>query len=361
MLDNSVYDLFGLDAEQTKILFSLLNILVENDIEETKNEKVSSLKKEWLDDWIQEIQSTLLKGEQIYHKSVLNNKIIEVDKTSENTIWYKLIILEMVSFDAYFPIHENKNPKRLKNLKYKEQNDYMVNVLSKYYPLLAEDLFIRYKKVYSKSLNTGFDKNRKFLIRGLTVVAFAALTAAAAGAAAPVIAVALKGGAFVGLNGAALVSASLAALGGGAVAIGGAGMAGGTLVIVGGGGLLGGAIGGAFVAGTGLLAKNSPDLVISQGAKLSVVLREIILNSQKDTLYAQNILLELKKQILNLNEEVATLRLDQSKQKTQIKNLEKAIKGLERIYKETNVFKSSFEIGLEAIETELNDRNDKDE
>lgn len=86
------------------------------------------------------------------------------------------------------------------------------------------------------------------------------------------------------MSGAAAISAGLAALGGGAVAAGGFGMAGGIAVLVGGGSLLGATAGTAVGASIASLGSNA---VLSEAAKLQVVLKEIVLAIQKDTSYFQ--------------------------------------------------------------------------
>lgn len=145
--------------------------------------------------------------------------------------------------------------------------------------------------------------------RGLFVLASSAVVAAGVGVAAPSIAVALKGAGFAGLQGASLVSASLSALGGGAIVIGGKGMVGGLASLVGDGALLGDLTGGSVVSATHLLSKTSPEVIISQGAKLSVVMKEIILK-QQDSLNAKAVLKGMKEEILAMNQELKKLQLD---------------------------------------------------
>ena len=106
-----------------------------------------------------------------------------------------------------------------------------------------------------------------------------------------------------------------------------------------------GLTGGAVVSATHLLSKTSPEVIISQGAKLSVVMKEIILK-QQDSLNAKAVLKGMKEEILAMNQELKKLQLDRIEDKKQIKNLEEAIKGLEKLYEENKIFESSFEIGM---------------
>lgn len=206
----------------------------------------------------------------------------------------------------------------------------------------------RYAKSYNKALGKATGRAQKLVRNGLIVLAAAGIVAATAGVAAGPIATLLVGTQYAGLYGVALVNACLAALGGGALAVGGAGMTGGVMVIVGGGALLGAATSSAAVAGVAAIAETSPDLAISQGAKLTVVLREIILNGQKDIVLAQGVLENFKTQIVAMQTEMGELKLKKEQDKKAIQNLQTAIDALEKLYRDGNVFASSFEIGLQS-------------
>ena len=131
-----------------------------------------------------------------------------------------------------------------------------------------------------------------------------------------------------GLKGAAAISSGLAALGGGAVAAGGFGMAGGWAVLIGGGSLLGASVGstvGLSIASLGSAA------VVSEAAKLQVVLKEIVHAIQKDTMYFQEILLNLNQEISKLRAEIIKLKMASSDNEKKIKNLEESVSLLERL------------------------------
>ena len=140
-------------------------------------------------------------------------------------------------------------------------------------------------------------------------------------------------GASMGLSGAAAVNAGLAALGGGSLAAGGFGMAGGTVVLVGGGALLGCGVG---AGGGRLLASITPESALLSSAKLEVVLREFVLQGQKDTARVQEILLAQRKTIHALEEEVDRLKLAGEESDKRLKELEQAVKLL-RTAHERNV------------------------
>ena len=166
-------------------------------------------------------------------------------------------------------------------------------------------------------------KVTKIALGVVSTVAVAAIVAATAGVLAGPIAVALFGSQFVGLSGAALTAACLAMAGGGAIAIGGTGMIGGIAAIVGGGALLGMAGGGAAISAVTLFVASTPQLALTQAAKLEVVLKEIVLNAQKDIKSAQQVLENYRNQIMNLNSELAKIRLDSEKNKKTISNIKK--------------------------------------
>lgn len=351
---------FGLTREQTRILFSLEFLLTNNDIVMSTMYVPKMLaKKNWLSQWQASIQELLKYDDKnalpvpLYNFEELMNAIKREKDTSINHTWYHMIILEAVAFEAYTPLGINKeDDKAFKKIHYSKQIvllKQIVSIVSKI-GIGTVDIVDRYEQAYNKALNTATGKIQKYMLRGLIVVATSAIVAATAGAAAGPIAVALMGSEFAGLSGAALVSACLAALGGGAIAVGGAGMAGGTLVIVGGGALLGAAGSGAAVVGATAIAKTNSDLAISQGAKLTVVLREIILNGQKDILCAQAVLENFKQQIGDMRKELEQMKLDKEEDKKAIQNLKCAVEALERLYKSSNVFVSSFEIGSAAGE-----------
>lgn len=348
---------FGLNQEQTRILFSIEYLLTKNDIDSTTKESVRTKKKQWLSTWKELVQKLLSSKNNdseisLYDYDELIIVVNNERSLSENLTWYHMILLESVAFEAYSSLDTSESSKgdtqkrsKTQKLNYTKQNDYLKNEIVSHISGTDIKTVDRYDKMYTKSLNTAYGKKQKIVNRSLIVIASAAAIALTAGLAAKPIVIALVGSQFVGLNGAALVAASLAALGGGAIAAGGAGMAGGFAVIVGGGALVG-AGGGAAIIGVLQIAEKSPDVTISQGAKLSVVLREIILNEQKDIQLAQAILNNYKEQLIDMHTKLARLQLDKTEDKILIQNLKKSIESLERLYHNSNAFKSSFETGL---------------
>ena len=114
--------------------------------------------------------------------------------------------------------------------------------------------------------------------------------------------------------------------------------------------MLGGVTGGAALAGQIALFGSSSKFALSLAAKLDVVLREIILNEQKDIKMAQAILNSYKENIVKMKSTIAEMKLENEKSKAEIKNLEESVKYMENNFKEMNRFTSSFEVGLDHEE-----------
>jgi hypothetical protein len=185
---------------------------------------------------------------------------------------------------------------------------------------IEKGMIFRFRDSYDNALKgiTGFWS--KLLFGGAVGAVVIAVTA---GFAAPAIGALFAG---AGLSGAAATAAGLAALGGGAIAAGGLGMAGGIAVVVGGGAILGVGAG----AGIGTLLSASPDFALSEAAKLEVVMKEIVLNTQKDIRFAQELIKEQRNAIKSLEDELFDLKMAQNRNEDKVSNLEKAIDYLKK-------------------------------
>lgn len=115
-------------------------------------------------------------------------------------------------------------------------------------------------------------------------------------------------------------------LGGGAIAAGGFGITGGIVVLVGGALLFGGGAG----AGIGTLAASSSAIVLTELAKMEVVLKEIILGIQRDTQMMQEIIMSMNDNLNEMRKEVIILKMENEKNKNKIKNLEESIEYLKK-------------------------------
>ena len=330
------FSVFGLTAEQSEVLFALQRKLTSNDVlvEGQKKPLIGSNKKGqkqlWLDTWDRSIEDYLKtyggKSSQTklsYYD--LSAKIKQLDQNAQNKVWKYMIFLECVLYSPYYPLSDNKEA-------YKPFKGLSINKKGRKETLekIADNLQIdkKYIKIFEDAHSSAVKKLSGYWTKvamgagiGIIVILIAIVTFQY-----EIIAYF----AAEGLSGAAAISAGLAALGGGAVAAGGFGMAGGIAVLVGGGSLLGASAGTAVGASIASLGSNA---VLSEAAKLQVVLKEIVLAIQKDTMYFQQILLNINKEIAQLKEEIIKLKTDSANNKKKIKNLEESIEILEKLIK----------------------------
>lgn len=346
---SDVLSMFGLNADQMVLMFSMEKLLIEREINNSKTNK--DIKQDWLKEWEESLliylsNSTSNKYTNLLNENEIQESINHILTNSINNTWYYLIILELTLFKPYYSLSKDtKQDKVYSKLKYIDQTEFIKELVRK--NKVMDELFIdRFKKTYSKTISRISGKNTKIALALVSTIAIAAITAATAGAFTGPIAVYLLGAQFVGLSGAALTSAALAMLGGGAIAIGGSGIAGGALVIVGGGALLGLASGGTVVGAVTMYVVSLPQLALTQAAKLEVVLKEIVVNSQKDIVSAQTLLQNYKDQISKLSYDLTQMKLNLNENKKTIKSMEQSINYMESAYKNSSIFVSSYETGM---------------
>lgn len=369
-------DKLGLTEEQTEILYNLEYYKVLNDISSTKlpvgSEAFIELKTEWLKEWktyMSNGYASFLQSENAvlnwYEKEDLLKKI---EKNNPSETWFRLVLLEAMLFEPYYPLSLEKDKKgnEIPSKKYKNINTplagYKKNEGDRY---LEEQFSCKYcGKGYIKRLRKCYDKVlrelNEVLKTALTSIVITAgvtiATVATAGAFAPTIAVALVGSNFAGLSGAALTSACLAYIGGGAIAAGGLGMAGGTMAIVGGGAILGLGVGagvGGITASISLMGKKN---TILQSAKLLVSVREIFLNDEQDLAYSNSVYEQYVNNIRSIEKNLVDLKLKadtvDSKEKkllkAEIKNAEESVNAMKIAMKNMKKFISSYEIGMNS-------------
>ena len=373
-------DKLGLTVEQTEILYNLEYYKTLNDIKNTKlpinNDGVKQLKQEWLDEWKKYMARGFasflqIEGVELHWYSDEKELIQKVEENEPNNTWFRLVLLEAMLFEPYYPLSLEKDKKGndIPSRKYKE----LQNIISGYKKGVGDsylDLIFSgdyYTKGYIKRLRKCYDKVLRELnevlktaLTSVTITAGIAIVATAtAGVFAPAIAVALVGSNFAGLSGAALTSACLAYLGGGAIAIGGLGMVGGTAAIVGGGAILGlgaGAGVGGAVGAAGLMGKKN---TIMQSAKLLVSIREIFLNDEHDVEYSNSIYEKYVQNITDIEKGLVELRLkadvasgrEKKELKDKIKKTEESVEAMKIARKSLLKFKTSFEEGLKVSST----------
>lgn len=356
---------FGLTMEQTEILYNLEMYKTINDI--NSSHLGTSLKAQWLEEWkyfmsvgfpdFVNVSDAKLNW---YKRDELIKKI--QDNSPEN-IWFRLVLLEAMVFEPYYPLSTefNKNGHEIPSSKYKKLS----------MPLYGFDksngddfLDVFYTQGYIKRLRKCYDKvllelNEvlKTVLKSVSITAaFTVVALLTAGMFAPAIAVALVGSNFAGLSGAALTSACLAYLGGGAIAAGGLGMAGGTMAIVGGGAALGLGVG-AGVGGTvGAVSIMGQKGTILQSAKLMVSVREIFLNDEHDIDYSDSVYEQYVKNIADIEKELVELKLkrdvsdkaEKKKLEIEIKNIEQSVHVMQIAMKSMHKYNSSFAEGYKV-------------
>lgn len=360
----------GLTLEQTEILYNIEYYKTLNDVNSTKKlitiDKTKELKLQWLLEWKKYMTtgfSSFLQMENTeLHWYSLEELMKKISECNPEEPWYRLVLLEAMLFEPYYPlsVEKDKKDEDVPSKKYKglhlkqaEGDKYLDGVFAGTY--CEKEYVKRLRKCYDKCL---YELNEvlKTVITSLSVTAvIAAVVVFTAGAFAGPIAVALVGSHFAGLSGAALTSACLAYLGGGAIAAGGAGMAGGTLVIVGGGAALGLGVGtgvGGAVGAAGLTGKKN---TIMQSVKLLVSVREIFLNDEKDIEFSNSIyekyldnIREIENGIVELQLKADVVKGKEKRQLTeQIKKAKESVDAMKLARKNMLKFKSSFEIGME--------------
>lgn len=343
-MSNSTLDIFALTEEQTALMYSFQREKVLNDIKNEKNANKKNLKKQWLNEWTQGIRETyrmLSSNKELKFSDNLKFDFNAEISNSVNRTWYYLIVLETEFFIPYFSLNEDN--KIYKNIKYTSSNFVYDEVLK--HDIIEPSFVTRIVKSYKNILHKLNGTVNKIIVSSAITVAVTAVTFGVAAVCAGPIAVTLVGGKFAGLTGAALTNACLAYIGGGALAIGGTGMAGGTMIIAGGGAILGLASSSSITGVTTAITLH-PKLSLCSVAKLEVVIKEIILNSQHDIVSAQKTLARYKEKIRELEDIIEVLSVENKKNKEDIANIKKSYDYFKKSYKELQRFVSSFETGM---------------
>ena len=325
--EKSIVDLncFSLDFEEMRILYSLENLIVSDDISITKNKNDAELKGKWQRKW-QEKLITMLSSDNITLENFfLNEK--EIQKylgTNSNEMAQYLIVLESMLFEPYYAIFEDDNDKKLKKLKNKSK--YLLENYTHLQDLISAKEIEKIKKVYRKSVSKIAGADKGMIVGAIGTAAVMIASAALAFTFAPVIAVALVGNGAAGLSGAALISHCLAVLGGGSLAAGGLGMAGGTAVITGGGALLG------MVSGTGMSATTvylltQEGYVLSECSRLLTYCKVVLKERLHDEKSIIDIYTKLESQIDTIKNSITEFERNlQSEDKKEQKENKKKIK-----------------------------------
>jgi len=375
-------DKFGLTVEQTEILYNLEYHKVLNDIRATSlpvgSEGVKTLKQEWLNEWKDYISknfSAFLEIEDAALNWYTEDELLtQIEKSEPHKTWFRLILLEAILFEPYYPLGVEKDKKGndVPCKKYKSLQGKVSGIFVGYNKSKGDDFVDSffgegyYKKGYVERLRKCYSSVTRELsevlkttIISLVIAAGIAIAViATAGVLAPKIAIVLVGSKFAGLSGMALANACLAYLGGGAIAAGGLGVAGGTATIVAGGAILGVGAGvgvGGSVGAVTLLGKQN---IIMQSAKLLVAVREIFLNDEHDTVYSSSVYEKYVENIMDIEKGLVQLKVQAEKAsgqekkelKEKIKSAEDSVSAMKIAKKNLMKFMSSFKEGLLEVE-----------
>ncbi len=325
-------DYFSLDANAMSVLTSMQAAMIEQDIENTKASYLLSdtltAKRIWYLKWLRLVQAGFANLPNAVRPSLypigsnsFHSALASLSRCS-NPFVRELILLELASFEAYWPITAEKKGWASK-----------IGDLTKIMPSLSKELVAH--SLENASHQLGFPKNKGALLQSelqsvnrslsgywqnVAVIAGAGTVAAALtfGIAAPFIGVLI--GHTMGLAGAAAVKAGLAAIGCGAIASGGMGIAGGAAVIVGGGALLG------MGVGSSVAAMMNPASVLIQAVKIEVFLRCIVAGYEDAGQIVKDVLCQLETSITSMDYELDSARLNADTESGFISEREEIIK-----------------------------------
>lgn len=370
---NSQIDKFGLSLEQTEILYNFEYYKIMNDIRNTNipitGEEIRKKKLEWLAEWTKFISDGFESFTQVSGATMHWYSLEELDRAiscqNPDKPWYRLILLEAMLFEPYFPlgIEKDKKGNDVPSDKYKLLNN-PVNGFKKAEGDRFLDIFFTGKYCaagYVKRLRKSYNKHiqelseiLKVLVKTISITAcITIIVVATAGAFAGPIAVALVGSNFAGLSGAALTSACLAYLGSGAIAVTG-GMLGGAIAIVGGGAVLGLGAGAGIGGAVGYAELVDKKNTIMQSAKLLTSVREIFLNDEHDMDLSDSVYEQYVQNITEIEKGLIELRLKKEDAKgkekkelaAKIKNAEDTVEAMKVARRSMLKFNNAFAAGI---------------
>lgn len=277
--DTKIFDfqMFNLNNEQLRILYSLELDKIKYDIIYVKNDKEKKEKLDWSNRWKKNIIDNLnesedfliTNGKELYKK--LNKQFINNDK-------FYLVVMELYLFKPYYKLTEKEE----KIKKYKLNSNYFKDIFrSRQKCLSLKDLDNIIKTYNNYNKNVLQNRTKNIIIGASATTTITLLTGGLGWVFAPQIAVALAGQSVAGLSGAALTSASLAFVGGGSLAAGGLGMAGGTAILTGGGALIGLASSSATTFAT-VLSNGTNINILDECSKVLTFSKLVLVDKLKD-------------------------------------------------------------------------------
>lgn len=326
------YDFLTLDQKQSQILYSLKSLMIKYDIENEKNAKNKLIKEEWLNRWQAATKQSLGIDDLDYFmpENKVYGNLYLTDAEAKNKGWLYLLTLELVLFQAYYPLSDD-DIDLFKGLKY--TNDYLYEVFISSQKLIEKSMVDDIAKTYKNYVWKLKDGGKKVAIGAVATVGATALTGGLALAFAPEIAVVLAGESVIGLSGAAATSAALATIGGGSLAAGGLGMAGGTAVLAGGGAMLGLASASATSL-FAIMAQTSEKFSLNECAKLLTFSKLVIVDKYEKIDTLNPIIAGVENCISQIEKEFDELDTKTKEEKQMKKHINLSIKYLRNCVRE---------------------------
>jgi len=326
------YQFLTLNEKQTQLLYSLKSLSVQYDIAHEKNAKHKLIKEEWIKRWHEATKKSfnIDRDDYFLDEETVFRELYLTDTETENKGWLYLLTLELVLFEAYYPLSDDDKD-LFKGLKYSDKYLYETfvkgqNLIDK---AMLDDIPKTYKNYVLKLKETG----KKAAIGVAAAVGATAITGGLALAFAPEIAVVLAGEAVAGLSGAAATNAALATIGGGALAAGGLGMAGGTVILTGGGAILG-------LAGAGstslmaVMSQTSEKFTLNECAKLLTFCKLVIVDKYNMQNLLNPIIAGVERCVSQIKIESDALDTSTKEGKKSKKRIESSLKYLKNCIKE---------------------------
>lgn len=329
---SDLISMFGLNEEQFIIKASIERLLIEKDIQSGNK---TTAKQMWLKEWEEpylKYISTVTKNENIVFldENGIVEAITNLQSSGMNMTWYYLLMFEMTHFWPYSPIGANsKNDSVYMKLKFSDQTNTIKDLVGRN-NIMDVELIDQYMKAYTNSISKLNETTKKNLIAIACILA--AVTLTAIGFLTLLEVIILIGIGFVVKYFYSYYNRLLTIIGGSYVPHGATGNPGDPLAIIGGGAMLGLLNEGPEVDVTFAHIASSNQTTLTQSAKLETVIKEILINTQKDNYYSQVILQKFRAQLDSLTNDIANSTIDFDKYKAAIRVLQKSLKYMESVY-----------------------------
>lgn len=323
-MDNEILNNFSLDSDAASILISMQRDLIDADIAETRNINKKNEKNNWRSSWMNIVQKSIkeFKNKNVNQESPeflllrdYEKKLVENNNISNK----ELLLLELVCFQPYFKLNEEK----------KKSNSIRIDpkLRKKYLRQKARKLGLNKDKVqeFESTLNnTQKALTKNWFKIGMKTGISVSIIASTMGSGTLLAASLLKS--IVGFSGFSAVRIGLALIGGGAITVGGNEMAEKSKILVGGGAI--------FRLGSELNSKellsliNSNEIILHT-IKLDVVFREIIIKGKNNKTKSEQFLLNQRKLIKQLQMTIDQNSINRTIDCKKLKDIKKSIKILQ--------------------------------